>query len=176
MSLINFIRESNKIENILREPTEQEINAHELLLDFSEIKIKDLEIFVEEICGKPLRTKKGMNVRIGNHTPIPGGSEVRDQLAILLKEIYNGLITPYEGHQRYETLHPFMDGNGRSGRVLWLWHMHNEYGVDNLEPVYARGFLRTWFKEVDKMHDPDFGMTFDELRRIYYQSLSAVRK
>src|SRR5215470_3568331 len=26
-------------------------------------------------------------------------------------------------HVRYETLHPYTDGNGRSGRAVWLWHM-----------------------------------------------------
>ena len=28
-----------------------------------------------------------------------------------------------ETHVRYELLHPFLDGNGRSGRALWLWLM-----------------------------------------------------
>lgn len=145
MSLINFIRESNKIEGITQDPTDEEIEVHNEFLDFNSIRVQDLEIFVERICGKALRSKPGMSVIIGHHVPIPGGPEVAEKLNVLLTEINNGLITPYVAHQRYEHLHPFMDGNGRSGRVLWLWQMHKEYGIDNLEPVYARGFLHTWY-------------------------------
>lgn len=47
--------------------------------------------------------------------------------------------TPYDVHQQYETLHPFTDGNGRSGRALWLWQMIRDGQRAQL------GFLHTWY-------------------------------
>ena len=46
--------------------------------------------------------------------------------------------SPFAVHVAYENLHPFMNGNGRSGRALWLWHMG---GIEKV-PL---GFLRTWY-------------------------------
>ena len=45
------------------------------------------------------------------------------------------------GRCRYETLHPFMDGNGRSGRILWAWQMIEH----NIAPGLSLGFLHAYY-------------------------------
>jgi Fic family protein len=30
---------------------------------------------------------------------------------------------PWKCHVRFETLHPFLDGIGRTGRAIWVWQM-----------------------------------------------------
>jgi Fic family protein len=57
-------------------------------------------------------------------------------------------FSPYQQHHQYESLHPFTDGNGRSGRTIWAWHM-----------------MRVG-------RDP-FALPF--LHRFYYQALEAGR-
>lgn len=42
---------------------------------------------------------------------------------------------PWEVHIAYEMLHPFTDGNGRSGRMLWAWQMRN-FPLDFLHTFY----------------------------------------
>ncbi len=59
-----------------------------------------------------------------------------------------GALSPFEAHVAYEKSHPFMDGNGRSGRAIWAWMMQRE----GLDP-YSLQFLHRW----------------------YYQSLNAAR-
>ena len=141
VDLRNFIRESNRIEGIRRAPTKREIEAHETLLSLPKVTVDDLCRFVLTVAGKPLRTEAGMNVIVGNHRPPPGGPSIEADLCGILWGTENG-ATPFRTHCRYETLHPFMDGNGRSGRALWLWQMLRE-GRDPY--VLRRGFLHTFY-------------------------------
>ena len=131
-SLRDFVAESNRIEGI-DTVGEYDVPTHEAFLS-SLPSIESLEKFVQGVAGAPLRNKPGMDVRVGSHHPMPGGPEVRRRLRILL----DSAMTPYAMHREYETLHPFMDGNGRSGRVLWL---HQMGGIERV-PL---GFLHHWY-------------------------------
>ena len=118
-----FVKESNRIERIDREPTGFELQVSARFLELPNVGIVDLEEFVS-ICqhGARLRTQPGMNVIIGNHLPPPGGPDIIPALADILEDANAGK-NPWQVHVDYETLHPFIDGNGRSGRILWAWQM-----------------------------------------------------
>lgn len=144
-----FVIESNRIEGITREPTDAE-------LDITRKFVKGGRPTVDSVCalalvytsGKGLlREQKGMNVRVGNHVPPEGGPIMISRLAYLLGGLERA--DPFEIHVQYETLHPFLDGNGRTGRALWAWQMWRQ----NPEQLDL-GFLHAW----------------------YYQSLSNQRK
>lgn len=140
MGITEFITESNAIEGIYGEPTPAEIEAHQDFLELPEIRVGDLEEFVRVIVGKSLRLLPGQDVRVGSHFPPPGGPEIANWLKRILADANTSERTPYEIHVAYETLHPFMDGNGRSGRVLWAWQMLKE-GYD----PYSLPFLHRFY-------------------------------
>lgn len=126
-TLKEFVSESNRIEGITRPPTAKEMAAHVTFVNLPFApKVADLEAFVAQIApGHRLRDHYGMNVRVGDHVPPSGCPEIRASLETLLERVAEGadLYHPWQCHVDYETLHPFTDGNGRSGRVLWLWQM-----------------------------------------------------
>ena len=62
-----------------------------------------------------------MNVVVGNHRPPPGGPQIAIELSKLIQLAIDNDATPFAIHRRYEKLHPFQNGNGRSGRILWAW-------------------------------------------------------
>ena len=131
----DFVRESNKIEGIVRPPSLAELDAHEGFLAVTNPLIEDLRNFVSIIePGAVLRNKPGLNVRVGRFFPPSGGPNIEKKLADILHLNYR----PYKGHIEYELLHPFTDGNGRSGRVFWL---HKMGGIEGA-PL---GFLQTFY-------------------------------
>ncbi len=136
---LNFIRESNRIEGIKREPTEAEIDEYHHFMAQAEITLKDMIQFVSVYQpDAELRERAGMNVTVGGYYPPHGDISIRTRLEDLLIDAntaYNRQRAAYKIHQRYESLHPFMDGNGRSGRMLWMWMMLDA-------PL---GFLHTWY-------------------------------
>jgi hypothetical protein len=125
-----FIRESNKIEGIIRDPTQEEIAEFNRFFKLRIITIEELERFVSVYQpGAKLRDEYNLNVRIGKYYPPFGGPEIRDKLQEILKmplpTNMNDASYAYKRHIAYEKLHPFTDGNGRSGRMLWAWDMQD---------------------------------------------------
>ena len=145
---IDFIRESDRIEGILRDPTEGEIAAHERLLKLPQLHPTTVGDFQAVIArGKPIRERPGMNVRVGNHIAPEGGPTIARRLKHML-DMANRASDPWRVHVAFETLHPYMDGNGRTGRAIWAWQMQ-------------------------RMGQDPFALPF--LHRFYYQTLEASR-
>lgn len=141
-SVEDFVRESNKIEGILRDPTKEEVRTTTLFLGHRAIRALEIVRLINVYePGAELRLHPGLNVRVGDHLPPPGGPNIGMALETLIAEAVAGFHTPFEIHKLYEYLHPFTDGNGRSGRALWLWQMLHESRT-RLLPL---GFLHVWY-------------------------------
>lgn len=145
----DFVRESNRIEGIMRPPQRHEIVAHHMFIGSPLLTIQDFEKFVTTVQpGASLRFRHGMNVRVGDWVAPSGGSEVVTALSKLISDLPG--LTPYEAHCRYLTLHPFMDGNGRSARALWLRMVMATTDYDTLSRL---GFLHTFYYQTLAAHD-----------------------
>jgi len=147
-----FAEESNSIEGIY-ELTEDCYNAHEQLLNLEEITVADISTFVWRCQpGATIRSAPGMNVMVGGHFPPEGGQEILYSLSYLLERVNQlpDIQDSWQLHLEYETLHPYMDCNGRSGRAIWAWMQINRAG--------------------------SFGLDYKFLQAFYYQTLSRMGK
>jgi hypothetical protein len=147
--LYNFIIESNRIEGIDRDPSKTEYQAHTTFLA-GDVGIEPLKVFVGAVApGNSLRTEPGLNVRVGRHMAPEGGPQIGRALADLNARIVTGMIDAHDAYCAYEHLHPFTDGNGRSGRAIWLWMMERQ--IDR--PHRELGFLQCFHYQTLEAHD-----------------------
>jgi hypothetical protein len=140
MNLRDFVAESNRIEGILRDPTEQELNAHARFITREKLYVQDVCNLVS-VLQPNARLRDNISVpgvRVGAHIAPASGPEIREQLQFLLDEAYDDFAAhkAWDIHCRYETLHPFTDGNGRSGRAIWLWHKCGKAPLGFLHEFY----------------------------------------
>jgi Fic family protein len=102
-----------------------------------------------------------MAVRVGRHMP-PPPQDVSGLMFELLtwwnKESakLSPVLSSAIVHYRFEAIHPFADGNGRTGRAMALWEL------------YRRGFDTHHIFSVDEFYWED--------RPRYYAALDAVRR
>ena len=154
-SLIDFLKESNKIEGITRpqDILDDEETAAMIFLSMHKVAVIDLENLVDTFAGPDavIRNRNGQNVTVGSYEPPKGGPGVVHALSELLDTVnrhreHPNAKTAHWIHLQYESLHPFIDGNGRSGRLLWLWCM----GGIKKAPL---GFLHTFYYQTLEASD-----------------------
>jgi hypothetical protein len=141
-TLRDFAEESNRIEGISglgRDLAHTE--ALRSLLVLARIDVSDLEAFVRRVEPDAfLRTKDEHRVVVGGHVA-PSASVAQRELKVLLDRINDGRVSPVWAHIEYERIHPFIDGNGRSGRALWLWQMQGlGWDVDLMPRLFLQQF------------------------------------
>jgi len=146
-----FIAESNKIEGIHRDPTDAEKKEFRRFMLLKQVTVEDVEQFVRVYQPDAvLRDKTSIpGVRVGNHIAPPSGPEIRSELNQLLFYANERDISAYYAHIAYETLHPFTDGNGRSGRMLWAWQVgENRLSLGFLHKFYYQTLSNSGRDEV----------------------------
>jgi Fic family protein len=102
---------------------------------------------------------RSIMVRVGRHVPPPP-----EQVSGLMRELidwwnkdapqWSPVLSSAIVHFQFEDIHPFADGNGRTGRLLALWEL------------YRRGFDTHHIFSIDEIYWED--------RPRYYASLQAV--
>jgi len=101
-----------------------------------------------------------ISVQVGKHFP-PAAADVSPLMFELLEwwnkdsQKLSPVLSSAILHYRFEDIHPFADGNGRTGRALALWDL------------YRRGFDSHYLFSVDEYYWED--------RPAYYAALSQVR-
>lgn len=141
--------ESNRIERI-KGAKQTEIDAHERFIRLPYITIPDLQELVY-ILEPTADLRVGLNitnVKRGGVIAPASGPDILDELNQIIAHANKAapdaamISHPFKIHQRYEYLHPFTDGNGRSGRAIWLWGVLR--GSNPLAPK-IHGFLRAYY-------------------------------
>jgi len=104
-------------------------------------KIKGVEMTIRKVPGTALGTESGEVV----YTPPEGETQLRSLLANWEKFLHNEtdldpLIRMAIGHYQFEAIHPFTDGNGRTGRVLNSLFLIHE-GLLTLPILYLSRYI-----------------------------------
>jgi len=148
--LVDFITESNRIERIHTPVAMGELTSYKTLLARGHLTTDAVCSFVVAVAGGRLRDQPGMDVRIGDDRPPAGGPGIRRQLGVLLDAMNEQAISPWDAHLAYVRLHPFTDGNGRSGRALWAWMT-----VRRDENPFELSFLQRFYYDTIHHARPD---------------------
>jgi Fic family protein len=87
-------------------------------------RIKQTELHIRAIPGTALKNEHGEVI----YTPPVGEAVIRDKLSNLEKFIHaednlDPLVKMAVMHYQFEAIHPFPDGNGRTGRILNLLYL-----------------------------------------------------
>lgn len=168
--LKKYIRESNKIEGIHSE-TEviQSLIAWDYLQALTTINQTDICAIQKIITANQtnlLGNQRGfyrnvsmINVRVGSYVA-PDYSEV----AQLMADWFNDWLkmTPLIAHIRFETIHPFVDGNGRVGRMLYWWQCVKAGRVPTLYTNQKKLFYYNLFdsKRISKLKETNWGIDY----------------
>lgn len=174
-----YIRGSNAIEGIYGEAeVAQSLKAWQFLVEQDEIShavICEVQRIITENQTNLHDNQRGKyrsfsktNVSIGGRYA-PDHSLVDSLMNGWLKDVVK--MQPLIGHVRFESIHPFADGNGRTGRMLYWFvcvlmnKVPKYYGIDR-DPDLSEQQNRDWYyrlfeqKRVIELSNNNWGINF----------------
>lgn len=155
MRMLDLIHHSNLIEEI-DDPAEDEQSwlAWKMLVNEPQLT-HGLICRVQKMITlhQPLRPdQRGyyrnlsrVNVFVGKHVP-PAYPMIDGMMDNWLLD-FRG-ITPREAHVRFERIHPFVDGNGRTGRMLMWWQELRDGELPTMIRFEEREQYYGWFEKL----------------------------
>lgn len=134
-----FLIESNAIEDIRVEPTQAQIDAVRAFLRLPKLTVEDVDAIVKVFQPNAVLRLNGELVSVGGYWPPRGSMGIKYKLESIITEKHCP-TEPWAAHCEYEKLHPFTDGNGRSGRLIWAYQMlrckKNPFAMPFLQRFY----------------------------------------
>jgi len=140
-----------------------EKNAQRHVITHAEV-LKLHRIMAGEVMDQGMAGQyRTIRVRVGSYVA-PPPDRVRLMMSDLL-EWWNKdapkispILSSAIVHHRFETIHPFADGNGRAGRMLSLWEL------------YRRGCDNHHIFSIDEFYWEDRPRYYDELEKVQQQN------
>lgn len=168
-----YVKKNTERKEIIE--VENSIKAFELIKS-SDFKLNQRAIIALHrllVQGLGIQTGyKKKNVVVNNKMTVAPG-EVRSNMSLLLawwseqkKKSIHPLLIAALFHQRFERIHPFADGNGRTGRLLFNWMLlKSGYGVI----LFKNKNRQVYFSALDQADE-------GRVRKLYRHCLEVYKK
>lgn len=77
-------------------------------------------------------------IRVGEDRSFPAPDDVPRLLVQWHEALVEGRMNPEEAYKAFEEIHPFRDGNGRTGKIIYNW-LHGTLKTPRMPPNFWGG-------------------------------------